>query len=59
MACVQTVFFLFIPAASPPKMVSFDDLIETANGLSKLTLAHEIVMNSNFQMKSIDLPPQR
>ncbi|XP_055508930.1 T-complex protein 11-like protein 2 [Leucoraja erinacea] len=46
------------PASSPPKMVSFDDLIETANGLSKLTLAHEIVMNSNFQMKSIDLPPQ-
>ncbi|XP_072922383.1 T-complex protein 11-like protein 2 isoform X2 [Hemitrygon akajei] len=46
------------PASSPPKMVSFDNMIETANGLSKLTLAHEIVMNHNFQMKSIDLPPQ-
>ncbi|XP_069763659.1 T-complex protein 11-like protein 2 isoform X2 [Narcine bancroftii] len=46
------------PASSPPKMVSFDDLMETANGLSKLTLAHEIVMNSDFQMKSTDLPPQ-
>uniref|UniRef100_UPI00398E7B05 T-complex protein 11-like protein 2 isoform X2 n=1 Tax=Pristiophorus japonicus TaxID=55135 RepID=UPI00398E7B05 len=46
------------PASSPPKMASFDDLMETAKGLSNMTLAHEIVMNSNFQMKSIDLPPQ-
>ncbi|XP_062928575.1 T-complex protein 11-like protein 2 [Mobula hypostoma] len=46
------------PASSPPKMVSFDNMIETANGLSKLTLAHEIVMNHNFQMKPIELPPQ-
>ncbi|XP_078409575.1 T-complex protein 11-like protein 2 isoform X1 [Cetorhinus maximus] len=46
------------PASSPPKMVSFDDLMETAKGLSNMTLAHEIVMNSNFQMKQIDLPPQ-
>ncbi|XP_067860928.1 T-complex protein 11-like protein 2 isoform X2 [Heptranchias perlo] len=46
------------PTSSPPKMVSFDDLMETAKGLSNMTLAHEIVMNSNFQMKPIDLPPQ-
>ncbi|XP_072327680.1 T-complex protein 11-like protein 2 isoform X3 [Scyliorhinus torazame] len=46
------------PASSPPKMASFDDLMETAKGLSNMTLAHEIVMNSNFQMKQIDLPPQ-
>ncbi|XP_042190716.1 T-complex protein 11-like protein 2 isoform X1 [Callorhinchus milii] len=46
------------PASSPPKIVSFDDLMETARGLSNMTLAHEIVMNANFQIKPVDLPPQ-
>ncbi|GCC38087.1 hypothetical protein chiPu_0016598 [Chiloscyllium punctatum] len=46
------------PASSPPKTGSFDVLMETAKGLSNMSLVHEIVMNSNFQMKQIDLPPQ-
>ncbi|KAK1168865.1 T-complex protein 11-like protein 2 [Acipenser oxyrinchus oxyrinchus] len=32
------------PASSPPKMVTFDDLMTSARDLSNLSLAHEIVM---------------
>uniref|UniRef100_H3B4B6 T-complex 11 n=1 Tax=Latimeria chalumnae TaxID=7897 RepID=H3B4B6_LATCH len=41
----------------PPRLVSFAELLQTANGVSNLSLAHEIVMDSSFQLKR-DSPPE-
>ncbi|MBN3276141.1 T11L2 protein, partial [Polyodon spathula] len=47
------------PASSPPKMVTFDDLMTSARDLSNLSLAHEIVVNRNFQVEHPELPENR
>uniref|UniRef100_A0A9J7XV51 T-complex 11, testis-specific-like 1 n=2 Tax=Cyprinus carpio TaxID=7962 RepID=A0A9J7XV51_CYPCA len=39
------------PQSSPPRFVSVEELMETAKGVTNLALAHEIVMNSAFQVK--------
>ncbi|XP_052524567.1 T-complex protein 11-like protein 2 isoform X2 [Tympanuchus pallidicinctus] len=44
------------PASSPPKMVTFDELMAAARNLSNLTLAHEIAVNANFCIKHEDYP---
>lgn len=44
------------PASSPPKMVTFDELMAAARNLSNLTLAHEIAVNANFCIKHEDHP---
>ncbi|XP_068800174.1 T-complex protein 11-like protein 2 isoform X2 [Struthio camelus] len=44
------------PASSPPKMVTFDELMAAARNLTNLTLAHEIAVNANFCIKHEDLP---
>ncbi|XP_072208602.1 T-complex protein 11-like protein 2 isoform X2 [Excalfactoria chinensis] len=44
------------PASSPPKMVTFDELMAAARNLSNLTLAHEIAVNANFCIKREDHP---
>ncbi|NXO01653.1 T11L2 protein, partial [Rhinopomastus cyanomelas] len=36
---------------SPPKVITFDELMEAARNLSNLTLAHEIAVNKNFCLK--------
>lgn len=38
-------------AASPPRFVSVEELMETAKGVTNLALAHEIVVNGSFQVK--------
>ncbi|NXG27576.1 T11L2 protein, partial [Dromaius novaehollandiae] len=43
-------------SASPPKMVTFDELMAAARNLTNLTLAHEIAVNANFCIKHEDLP---
>ncbi|XP_074864071.1 T-complex protein 11-like protein 2 isoform X3 [Carettochelys insculpta] len=43
-------------SASPPKTVTFDELMAAARNLSDLTLAHEIAVNENFHMEHVDLP---
>ncbi|XP_019370882.1 PREDICTED: T-complex protein 11-like protein 2 [Gavialis gangeticus] len=43
-------------STSPPKVVTFDELMAAARNLSNLTLAHEIAVNENFCMKHVDLP---
>ncbi|XP_062445164.1 T-complex protein 11-like protein 2 isoform X3 [Rhea pennata] len=45
------------PASSPPKVVTFDELMAAARNLTNLTLAHEIAVNANFCIKHQD-PPQ-
>ncbi|KAK1887600.1 T-complex protein 11-like protein 1 [Dissostichus eleginoides] len=45
------------PQASPPKIVSVEELMETAKGVSNMVLAHEIIVNSEFQVKPA-APPE-
>ncbi|NXT23301.1 T11L2 protein, partial [Syrrhaptes paradoxus] len=44
------------PASSPPKVITFDELMAAAKNLTDLTLAHEIAVNANFCIKHEDLP---
>ncbi|XP_054243013.1 T-complex protein 11-like protein 2 isoform X2 [Indicator indicator] len=43
-------------SASPPKVITFDELMAAARNLSDLTLAHEIAVNANFCIKHEDFP---
>ncbi|KAM9388450.1 T-complex protein 11-like protein 2 isoform 2-T2 [Phaethornis superciliosus] len=43
-------------SASPPKMITFDELMAAARNLSNLTLVHEIAVNANFCIKNEDFP---
>ncbi|KAG7214871.1 hypothetical protein INR49_005140 [Caranx melampygus] len=45
------------PQASPPMLVSVEELMETASKISNMALAHEIVVNQAFQLKP-DEPPE-
>ncbi|KAK7891981.1 hypothetical protein WMY93_023944 [Mugilogobius chulae] len=42
--------------ASPPRIVSVEELMETAKGVTNMALAHEIVVNQVFQVTPIELP---
>ncbi|XP_046344828.2 T-complex protein 11-like protein 1 isoform X2 [Haliotis rufescens] len=42
----------FMVAASPPKFVSFEQLMEAANGVRNMTLAHEIVVDGDFKLET-------
>lgn len=44
------------PQASPPRFVSIEELMETAKGVTNMALAHEIMVNQAFQVKSTELP---
>ncbi|KAJ8002797.1 hypothetical protein DPEC_G00162700 [Dallia pectoralis] len=39
------------PQSSPPRFVSVEELMETAKGVTNMALAHEIVVNKDFQLK--------
>ncbi|KAL8222020.1 UNVERIFIED_CONTAM: hypothetical protein K2H54_074803 [Gekko kuhli] len=43
-------------STSPPKVVTFDEMMAAARNLSDLTLAHEIAVNENFHLQRIDHP---
>ncbi|XP_076195294.1 T-complex protein 11-like protein 2 isoform X1 [Aptenodytes patagonicus] len=43
-------------SASPPKIITFDELMAAARNLTDLTLAHEIAVNANFCIKHEDFP---
>lgn len=45
--------------ASPPRFVSVEELMETAKGVTNMALAHEILVNHAFQVKSAELPEGR
>ncbi|XP_034391535.1 T-complex protein 11-like protein 1 [Cyclopterus lumpus] len=44
------------PQASPPRFVSVEELMETAKGVTNMALAHEIMVNQDFQVKPAVLP---
>ncbi|XP_044297052.1 T-complex protein 11-like protein 2 isoform X2 [Varanus komodoensis] len=43
-------------STSPPKVVTFDEMMAAARNLSNLTLAHEIAVNGNFHVEPIEPP---
>ncbi|XP_011385292.1 T-complex protein 11-like protein 2 isoform X1 [Pteropus medius] len=43
-------------SASPPRTVTFDEVMAAARNLADMTLAHEIAVNENFQLKQDALP---
>ncbi|XP_012500149.1 PREDICTED: T-complex protein 11-like protein 2 [Propithecus coquereli] len=43
-------------STSPPRIVTFDEVMAAARNLSNMTLAHEIAVNENFQLKQDALP---
>ncbi|NXG52920.1 T11L1 protein, partial [Psilopogon haemacephalus] len=44
------------PKSSPSRPVSIEELMETAKGVTNMVLAHEIVVNGDFQIKPAELP---
>ncbi|KAH0618816.1 hypothetical protein JD844_018303 [Phrynosoma platyrhinos] len=46
-----------IPPSSPPQFFSMAELMETANEVSKMTIAHEIVINQDFKLQEVNFPP--
>ncbi|XP_072497932.1 T-complex protein 11 homolog isoform X4 [Notamacropus eugenii] len=42
---------------SPPQGLSVTELMETVNGVSKMSIAHEIVVNQDFHMEEMALSP--
>lgn len=45
--------------ASPPRFVSVEELMETAQGVTNMALAHEILVNQAFQVKPAEVPEGR
>ncbi|XP_027732387.1 T-complex protein 11 homolog isoform X2 [Vombatus ursinus] len=45
------------PACSPSQGLSVTELMETVNGVSKMSIAHEIVVNQDFHMEEMALSP--
>ncbi|XP_055991713.1 T-complex protein 11-like protein 1 [Sorex fumeus] len=44
------------PHSSPARFVTVEELLETVKGMTNMALAHEIVVNGDFQIKPVDLP---
>lgn len=40
--------------ASPPKFVSLEEIINAANGMKNMALAHEIAVDKNFQLQKLE-----
>lgn len=43
----------FMVQPSPPKFVTFDDLMAAASGVRNMSLAHEIAVDSNFKFENV------
>ncbi|XP_004589637.1 T-complex protein 11-like protein 2 [Ochotona princeps] len=43
-------------STSPPRIVTFDEFMAATRNLTNLTLAHEIAVNENFQLRQDALP---
>lgn len=46
-------------AASPPKTLTLDEVMESARDLSNLSIAHEITVNPDFRVEPNSLPQDR
>lgn len=55
---LQTQNFMVggLTGASPPKFVSFDEIIKAANGMTNMALAHEIALDKNFKLETLEPP---
>ncbi|XP_054836702.1 T-complex protein 11 homolog [Eublepharis macularius] len=40
-----------LPLSSPPQILSMSELLEAANEVSKMTIAHEIIVNHDFKLQ--------
>ncbi|XP_046747863.1 T-complex protein 11-like protein 1 isoform X2 [Diprion similis] len=45
-----------LTGASPPKFVSFEEIMKAANGMTNMALAHEIALDKNFKLETLDPP---
>jgi len=45
--------------ASPPKFLSLDEVMEAADGVKNMALAHEIAVDTNFKLEKLEKPPNR
>lgn len=45
--------------ASPARLVTVEELLETAKGVTNMALAHEIVVNGDFRIKAVELAEGR
>nr|XP_056700798.1 T-complex protein 11 homolog [Euleptes europaea] len=48
---------LLSPPSEAPQSLSMSELLEAANELSKMTIAHEIVVNQDFRLQDVNLLP--
>lgn len=46
----------FMVQPSPPKFVTFDDLMAAASGVKNMSLAHEIAVDANFKLENLESP---
>ena len=49
----ETCVLLCSLTASPPKFISFEQLMDAANGVKNMSLAHEIAVNNDFQIEKL------
>ncbi|XP_067913191.1 T-complex protein 11-like protein 1 isoform X2 [Heterodontus francisci] len=45
-----------ISCSSPPSLISMAEVLETARDVSNMAIAHEIVINNNFQIQQMESP---
>ncbi|XP_041970121.1 T-complex protein 11-like protein 1 [Aricia agestis] len=45
-----------ITGASPPKFVSFEDIMKAAHGMQNMALAHEIAVDQDFKLEPFEPP---
>uniref|UniRef100_A0A0B7ASM7 T-complex protein 11-like protein 1 n=2 Tax=Arion vulgaris TaxID=1028688 RepID=A0A0B7ASM7_9EUPU len=43
--------------ASPPRFVTFEQLMSAADNMKNITLAHEIAVNDEFELQKVEPPP--
>lgn len=56
---LKLLFWLWVLAASPPKTLTLDEVMESARDLSNLSIAHEITVNPDFRVEPSSLPEGR
>lgn len=44
-------------AASPPKFVSLEEIMQAANGMRDMNLVHQIVVDENFRLEKAEPEP--
>lgn len=46
-----------LTAASPPKFVSLEEIMQAANSIKDMALVHQIVVDEDFKLKRAEPPP--